>query len=167
MRTRLLIAAVLAALMVVAGAAALIVVAGAAAPCATTAATSSEVSTTTRLADRRSIIVGDRFYEVGAEDASYPATGWHIHGEMGGFWTQPIKLLDGIWFKFNDQWLSASEFTNGWGYSRMDLGSPDGVSIQRTDVAPDGIRAGLIRLTLTSPDARSVRLTVDAHSELM
>lgn len=158
MRTRLLIAAVLAAL---------IVAAGAAAPGATTAATSAEVSTTTRLADRRSIIVGDRFYEVGAEDASYPATGWHIHGEMGGFWTQPIKLLDGIWFKFNDQWLSASEFTNGWGYSRMDLGSPDGVSIQRTDVAPDGIRAGLIRLTLTSPDARSVRLTVDAHSELM
>ena len=36
---------------------------------------------------------------MGAEDGSYPATGFHTRGEMGGFWTPPIKLLDGIWFK--------------------------------------------------------------------
>ncbi len=166
MSRRVLIAALSVAVIAPIGATALSGAASAA-PGATTAATSPEVSTTTRLADRRSIIIGDRFYEVGAEDGSYPATGWHIHGEMGGFWTQPIKLLDGIWFKFNDQWLSASEFTNGWGYSRMNLGSHDGVTIQRTDVAPDGIRAGLIGLTLTSADARSATLTVDAHSELL
>ena len=53
----------------------------------------------TRLADRRSLVVGDRFYEMGAEDGSYPATGFHTRGEMGGFWTPPIKLLDGLWFK--------------------------------------------------------------------
>jgi hypothetical protein len=130
-------------------------------------ASSPEVSTTTRLADRRSIIVGDRMYEVGAEDASYPAAGWHIHGEMGGFWTQPIKLLDGIWFNVNGRWLTANRYSNGWGYARMDLGSTGGVSITRTDFMPDGIRAGLIGLTITSRNARSVSLTVDAHSELM
>ncbi len=32
----------------------------------------------------------------------------------------------------------------------MNLGTHDGVQIQRTDVAPDGMRAGLIGLTLTS-----------------
>jgi len=52
----------------------------------------------TRLADRRSVVTGDHFYEVGAADARYPATGWHIRGELGGFWTPPIKLLDGLWF---------------------------------------------------------------------
>ena len=30
--------------------------------------------------------------------ARYPATGWHTRGEMGGIWTPPIKLLDGVWF---------------------------------------------------------------------
>ena len=60
---------------------------------------SAELSATTRLADRRSLVVGDRFYEMGAEDGSYPATGFHTRGEMGGFWTPPIKLLDGLWFK--------------------------------------------------------------------
>jgi hypothetical protein len=128
---------------------------------------SPEASTTTRLADRRSIVVGDRMYEVGAEDGTYPATGWHIHGEMGGFWTQPIKLLDGIWFNVNGKWLTARQYGNGWGYGRMDLGSQDGVAITRTDFAPDGIRAGLIGLTFASSNARSISLTVDAHSELM
>jgi hypothetical protein len=106
-------------------------------------------------------------YEVGAEDGSYPAAGWHIHGEMGGFWTQPIKLLDGIWFNVDGTWLTARKYSTGWGYARMDLGSHGGVAVTRTDFAADGIRAGLIGLTFASSNARSISLTVDAHSELM
>ncbi|MGA8992851.1 MAG: glycogen debranching protein, partial [Nocardioidaceae bacterium] len=124
-------------------------------------------STTTRLSDRRSLVVGDRFYEMGAEDGSYPATGFHTRGEMGGFWTPPIKLLDGLWFKVGDTWLTARRYTSGWGYQRMDLGTHDGVRVTRTDVAPDGLRAGLVGLRLSSPTARTVSLAVDAHSELM
>ena len=128
---------------------------------------SPELSTGTRLADRRSLVVGSRFYEMGAEDGSYPATGFHTRGEMGGFWTPPIKLLDGIWFKAGDTWLTASRYTSGWGYQRMDLGRHDGVRITRTDFAPAGLRAGLVGLRLSSSKARTLRLSVDAHSELM
>jgi len=130
-------------------------------------ATSPEQSATTRLADRRSIVVGDRWYEVGAEDGTYPAAGFHTRGEMGGMWTPPIKLLDGIWFKRDGHWLTAKRYSTGWGYSRMDLGSRDGVAISRTDFAPDGMRAGLIGLTFTAAHSATVDLTVDAHSELM
>ena len=135
-------------------------------PRAETAST-PELSTTTRLADRRSLVVGDRFYEMGTEDGLYPAMGFHTRGEMGGFWSQPIKLLDGVWFKAGDTWLTASRYTNGWGYQRMDLGTHDGVSITRTDVAPNAVRAGLIGLRLDSDHATTLDLTVDAHSELM
>ncbi len=141
--------------------------ASAAAPSAATLARSPELSVTTRLADRRSIVIGDRMYEVGTEDGSYPAEGFHTRGEMGGFWTPPIKLLDGVWFKAGSDWLHASKYTNGWGYSRMTLGTHDGVSITRTDFAPDGLRAGLIGLHLASSTARTLSLAVDAHSELM
>jgi hypothetical protein len=130
-------------------------------------ARSPEVSTDTRLADRRSIVVGDRMYQVGAEDGSYPASGWHIHGEMGGFWTQPIKVLDGVWFNLNGRWLTATRYSNGFGYARMDFGRVGGVTVSRTDFAPDGIRAGLIGLTIGSANARTVSLKMDAHSELM
>ncbi|MGZ4457851.1 MAG: glycogen debranching protein [Nocardioidaceae bacterium] len=128
---------------------------------------SPELSTTTRLADRRSLVVGDRFYAMGAEDGTYPATGWHIRGEMGGFWTPPIKVLDGLWFKVGDSWLGAQKYTSGWGYQRMDLGTHDGVRITRTDFAPDGVRAGLVGLRLDTKTATTLHLAVDAHSELM
>jgi hypothetical protein len=130
-------------------------------------ARSPELSTASRLADRRSYAIGDRFYEAGAEDGTYPAEGFHTRGEMGGFWSMPIKLLDGVWFGVNGSWLKARSYTSGWGYSRMDLGSAGGVQLSRTDFAPDGIRAGLIGLTFSSTQARNVQLTMDAHSELM
>ncbi len=128
---------------------------------------SPELATGTRLADRRSLVVGDRFYQMGAEDGSYPATGFHTRGEMGGFWTPPVKLLDGLWFKVGDTWLSSSRYTSGWGYQRMSLGTHHGVRITRTDVAPDGIRAGLVGLRLSAERGTRLRLAVDAHSELM
>jgi hypothetical protein len=131
------------------------------------AAVPRELSETTRLAERRSLVVGRRFFEMGAEDGRYPATGFHTRGEMGGFWTPPIKLLDGLWFKAGSTWLTSSRYTSGWGYQRMDLGTHDGVAITRTDFVPGSMRAGLVRLRLDSPTATTLDLSVDAHSELM
>ncbi|MEU8616040.1 hypothetical protein AB0C29_49460, partial [Actinoplanes sp. NPDC048791] len=124
------------------------------------------LSEQSRLADRRYVATGDRAYEVGAEDGSYPATGWHIRGEMGGFWSPPIKLLDGLWFAVDGQWLSATRFTSGTGFVQMELAGPGGSRIRRTDVLPDGGRAALVGLTFSGP-ARRITLAVDAHSELL
>jgi hypothetical protein len=130
------------------------------------AADPTTLSETSRLADRRFVTTGDRLYEVGAQDATYPATGWHIRGEMGGFWTPPIKLLDGVWFAANGTWLKATRYTQNHGYSTMDLAGPGGMAVRRVDVVPAGSRAALIGLTFPA-GAGSVALTVDAHSELM
>ena len=105
-----------------------------------------ELSETTRLADRRALVTGDRVISMGDETGLYPATGWHIRGEMGGFWSQPIKLLDGVWFAADGTWLTASRFTEHPGYTTMTLTGPGGMDIQRTDVVPDGSRAALIGL---------------------
>jgi hypothetical protein len=147
--------------------------AGAAPAPATELATSPELSETTRLEDRRSVVVGDRAYSMSTADSLYPAAGWHIRGEMGGVWTPPIKLVDGIWFRLADQWLgdpegaAATRTTAGWGYTRTSFEPVDQVSVQRTDFVPDGVRATLVGLTLTSRTSRSLPLALDAHSELM
>jgi len=138
---------------------------GGAAP-AVVAAPAGALPETSRLGDRRFVVTGDRAYEVGAEDATYPATGWHIRGEMGGFWSPPIKLLDGVWFAADGSWLAASRFTAHPGYTTMTLAGPGGMEVQRTDVVPDGTRAALIGLRFPA-GAGTVRLTVDAHSELL
>src|SRR5688500_14957606 len=81
-----------------------------------------ELSETRRLPDRRTVVPGHRMCQVGAADGSYPATGWHSRGEMGGFWTPPVKLLDGIWFAVDGRWLTATRLTTGPGYTRTILG---------------------------------------------
>ena len=147
--------------------------AGGSGPSAAVLATSPELTETTRLADRRSLVVGDRAYAMSTADSLYPAAGWHIRGEMGGVWTPPIKLVDGIWFRLANKWLGdpdgarATKTTAGWGYTRTSFAPVNQVAVERTDFVPDGTRATLVGLTLRSPQPRTVKLTLDAHSELM
>jgi hypothetical protein len=132
-------------------------------------ASSPQASVSTRLADRREVSAGTRAYSIGFEDGRFYANGWHITGEMGGVWTPPMKMLDGVWFGVGGQWVGpATKFSSGWGYTRYALPSTDGLTLQRTDFVPDGQRAALFGLTLTNPGAaRTTTLTIDAHSELM
>ena len=88
---------------------------------------------------------------------------------MGGVWTPPVKLVDGVWFGLDDQWVGpATKFTSGWGYTRFDLPTTAGLGVSRTDFVPDGQRGALFGLTITNPGgARTAKLTVETHSELM
>jgi hypothetical protein len=134
------------------------------------AAAAPELSTSNRLHDRREVAAGQRSYAVGFEDGRFYANGWHTTGEMGGVWTPPLKLLDGVWFGIGDQWVGpATKFTSGWGYTRFNLPDAGGLKLQRTDFAPDGRRAALFGLKMTNPGgaAATVTVKVDAHSELL
>ena len=69
------------------------------------ASAADELSTSNRLQDRREVAAGERAYSVGFEDGRFYANGWHISGEMGGVWAPPLKLVDGVWFGVDDQWV--------------------------------------------------------------
>ena len=128
------------------------------------------LSISNRLDDRRYVETGSRGYVVGSEAGRFPASGWHIRGEMGGVWAPPLKLLDGIWFGIDGKWIGpATRFTSGSGFARMDLPGPKGLTVQRTDFVPEGRRAALFGLTLRSTGSGRQRpvVSVDAHSELM
>ena len=92
-------------------------------------AAAPELSTTSRLQDRREVAAGTRAYSIGFQDGRFYANGWHITGEMGGVWTPPLKLVDGVWFGLDGQWVGpATKFSSGWGYTRYDL--PDTAGLQ-------------------------------------
>jgi hypothetical protein len=133
-------------------------------------AQAAELSVTDRLQDRREVAAGTRAQVLGFEDGRFYAHGWHTTGEMGGIITPPLKLLDSLYFRVNDDWVApATKFTAGWGYVRYALPAVDGIDLERTDFAPDGRRGALIGLKLRNPKpiARNVNVFVDAHSELM
>jgi len=151
---------------------ALVLLAGALPASAQTASStgSPELSTSDRLEDRRYVVTGKRAYTVGTQDGRFPAMGFHTRGEMGGIWAPPIKLLDGVWFGVDDDWIGpATEFTSGYGYVKMDLPGREGLSVERTDFVPDGRRAALFGLTFSADGSadQSFTLKIDAHSELM
>jgi hypothetical protein len=129
-----------------------------------------ELSVSQRLKDRRYDVAGERARLIGFEDGRFYANGWHITGEMGGIWTEPLKLVDGVWFGIDGEWVGpATRFTSGWGYAKFDLPSAAGLTLERTDFAPDGRRGALLGLKMTNPGAssRTVTVKVDAHSELL
>ena len=101
---------------------------------------SPELSESRRLDDRRAVVIGERAYATSTEDGLYPAMGFHTRGEMGGIWSPPIKLLDGIWFGVGGRWLGgdigARRFSSGWGYARTDYAGGRGACV------PHGLRAG-------------------------
>src|SRR5215213_1945902 len=98
------------------------------------ASAAPELSTTDQLKTRRYVAAGDRAYVMGFEDGRFYAQGWHVTGEMGGVWSQPLKLVDGVWFGIGDTWLPpATKFTSGWGYTRMHFPATDGLKVSRTD----------------------------------
>jgi hypothetical protein len=148
----------------IAFAAALAALAG---PAAAEAATT--LSTSDRLDDRRYVVAGERAYVVGSEAGRFPAAGWHIRGEMGGVWAPPDKLLDGLWFAVDGDWVGpATRFTSGYGHVAMDLPGQPGLELRRVEFVPDGRRAALFGLRLRSTGAkRTVEVAVDAHSELI
>ena len=107
---------------------------------------------------------------IGFQDGRFYANGWHITGEMGGIWSPPLKLADGIWFGIDDEWVKpATRFTSARGHVRYAFPPTAGLRLARTDFVPDNRRAALYGLTLANPaqTAKTVTVKVDVHSELM
>jgi glycogen debranching enzyme len=108
-------------------------------------------TTSARLAEKRYVVSGDRAYLVGTADGRFPAMGWHIRGEMGGLWAPPIKLLDGYWFNLDGEPLPAANALHvHTGHVELEYPSVGGLELTRAEVAPDGIPAVLVGLTLTN-----------------
>ena len=127
------------------------------------------ISATSQLSERRFVAAGTEAYVVGVEDGTFPPIGWHTTGQMGGVFTPPVKLLDGLWFGLSGSWLdSASTYTSGPGFVRLTFPVTDGVQPTLTEFAPDGLSAVLFGLTLVpvNGSAATVTVTADAHSEV-
>ena len=81
--------------------------------------------------------------------------GFHTRGEMGGVWSAPLKLLDGVWWAVDGAWVGpATRFTSGPGYVRMALPAPAGLELLRTDFVPGGRRGALFGMRVTQHGRR-------------
>ncbi|MEY2603370.1 MAG: hypothetical protein QOH31_1144 [Verrucomicrobiota bacterium] len=127
---------------------------------------------------KRYVAAGDRAYIVGVQDGSLVpdvslnpnGIGWHITGQMGGVWAHPIKLLHQFQFFLNNKPLpAAAKFVSGTGYVRLELPPTQGIQINETEFAPDGLPVVLVGVQLrnSNPGVESFTLAIDAESELI
>src|SRR5689334_15538776 len=107
-------------------------------------------------------IGGRRAYLVGRLDGTFPDTGNHLPGEMGGLWALPIKVADGLWFGLSPasepqatRWMcspSCISSTLDRGMARrefaLEVGGP--VHVVQELFVPRDQPALLITLTLTN-----------------
>ena len=123
------------------------------------------------------VTAGDRAYLIGTQDGNFPDLGEHVHGEMGGLWLHPIKLIDGFWAKVTDKatkrTIALSKCTDFVTYpygSRCRYGPVlGGLEIARFQFSPDGQEGLIVQYELTNSRdrKRDVQFQLEVKTDLL
>ncbi len=136
------------------------------------------------------ICANERVKMTGAIDGFFPDMGFHIEREMGGLWLPPIKLLDGFWMKMDagpdgtqtreasqtmgvmeyeseirkkEEWLVADRF-EGFPWKNVFYyemkGMLRGISVVRTDLAPDHVGGIIVSYEIYNEKKQDVSLAL-------
>jgi hypothetical protein len=106
------------------------------------------------------VTAGDRLYSIGDQAGNFPAVGFHVSGEMGGIWQQPIKLLDGFRLTITDRKTGFSQQLNGcdsfitYSFTSQFLYSlpQQNIVVTRTQFVPDNIPVLVVEYAITNSD---------------
>ncbi|MCH7401422.1 glycogen debranching protein [Belliella kenyensis] len=111
------------------------------------------------------VTAGDRLYMVGHQDGSFPDLGWHVHGEMGGIWNHPIKLMDGFTASLITDGTSlcletAKSFTNYPFANKHEYTIPQlNLEIERFQFVPEGKEGIVVEYLLKNEGNSKLDLT--------
>ena len=115
------------------------------------------------------LTAGDKSYIVGLQDGSFPDMGGHVEGEMGGFWTLPVKLLDAIRLEVSEAGEDkgvilekASEFVNyPQGNKFIYPQVLRGIDMERFQFCPQGKQGMVISYTFKNNSDRKRELELN------
>ena len=123
------------------------------------------------------VAAGDRAYLIGTQDGNFPDQGGHVHGEMGGLWVHPIKLIDGFRAAVTDSSsgqvgeLSRSrEFINYPYGNRFKYGTVlHDLEIDRFQFSPDGYPGVVVQYVFrnTGSERRQLSLDLTVRTDLL
>ena len=120
------------------------------------------------------VTAGDRLYSIGDQAGNFPSVGFHVPGEMGGVWQQPIKLLDGFRLKITDRKTTQSlqldkadrfitySFTSQFLYSLP----KQKLKVTRTQFAPDKIPLLVVEYAITNQDDVDKELNIQFAADV-
>ena len=120
------------------------------------------------------VTAGDRLYSIGDQAGNFPAVGFHVPGEMGGVWQQPIKLLDGFRLSITDNKTNisrrldkADSFTTYSFTSQFLYNIPQqNLKVTRTQFVPDNIPLLVVEYAITNDDDVDKELTIQFAADV-
>lgn len=118
--------------------------------------------------DNPYLTAGDKTFIIGTQNGDFPDMGGHAPNEMGGVWSQKIKLLDGFWLRLTDEqgnaaWLQTAERYTTYPEGSMFTYSTSlpGVTVNRFQFCPDGQKGILVSYEFQNQSAEMRRFKVD------
>ncbi len=116
---------------------------------------------------------GNRLYCIGNQSGGFPDVGFHVPGEMGGIWQQPVKLMDGFGFTIRDKGTNhfynpaweqyiAYPFLAKFLYSTK----PEGISVVQTQFVPDNIPALVVEYKIQNNSSRDKKITFEWRADI-
>ena len=116
---------------------------------------------------------GNRLYCIGSQDGRFPKVGFHVPGEMGGIWQQPIKLMDGFGFMIKDQ-NSGQLFTplcekftvfSFAGKFQYSIGT-ENIAVTQTQFVPDDLPVLVVEYKVQNTSRQRRLIEFDLHAAI-
>jgi len=119
------------------------------------------------------VTAGSRLYCIGNQAGTFPKVGFHVPGQMGGVWQQPVKLLDG--FRLNiknavtgeiytmncDSFISCS-FVTKLKYQSKGRS----LKMTQTQFVPDNLPVLVVEYTLQNTSDKSMNLDLELNADV-
>jgi hypothetical protein len=120
------------------------------------------------------VTAGDRLYSIGDQAGTFPAVGFHVPGEMGGVWQQPIKLLDGFRLTVIDSKTDVAQMADKcdsfvtYSFTTQFLYDihQQHLSVSRTQFVPDGMPLLVVEYAITNNDNVDKELTIQLATDV-
>ena len=116
---------------------------------------------------------GNRLYCIGSQAGLFPELGFHIPGEMGGIWQQPIKLMDGFGFNIKDvktghsltpscDRFIAYSFSSKFQYSITD----ENITVVQTQFVPDNLPVLVVEYNIQNNSSTQKQIEFEWQADI-
>jgi hypothetical protein len=114
---------------------------------------------------------GNRLYCIGSQKGAFPEVGFHVPGEMGGIWQQPIKLMDGYGFVITDNQTGESDtpicdcFT-AYSFATKFHYSASYIGVTQTQFVPDDIPVLIVEYKIQNLSGLRKQFTFELNADI-
>ena len=119
------------------------------------------------------VTAGSRLYCIGNQAGGFPEVGFHVPGEMGGIWQQPIKLLDGFSLKIKNlqtglQYTSVCDSFIAYSFvTQFHYSVPaENIRITQTQFVPDSLPVLVVEYKIQNTAAQNRNFGLELNTDI-